>query len=507
MAKANHDLIKADSGWHCSVCGWRWKGKPRGECPGVRRYVQFKEEDWQETPPQNFKPSLDLKALNLKPKGNPVGCIQRKDKGWTYLYEQQDTKRLYPYPILEEKGDLKTEDELQGLNRSPLGITPQGMVQSYGMSEWKLLYRLEDCPIADESLPPVYSWNNRPEHLETPHNLQKFNLKPGQAKPKGCVWDQRKQSWVFLYDPDSEGLEILDPSLPTCYRKEAIPLKLKTERELELLNLKLKKDASERGCYRVWEKYSKYEWNLVTVPLYSLEDCEIVDLSLPPCYDSDSYPPELKTEKELKEINLAPGEASPRGCYRVAWYGQIQTTLLYHPDDCEWKAKDQYLTKTTLRSTYLLSQGWIKRLGEPDKVLENPHHHKWSDMQLYSKQRVERFLAEHAEEYAAWLDERDRYVLIFELNRERIEAGRAAARMALIDERERQLIERQRQRLSRGIIQELGDLTNEEIRTQTTLCLRCASGCAMTEGFLCVVHPLGLEPHQIPCPDWQERGR
>jgi len=57
---------------------------------------------------------------------------------------------------------------------------------------------------------------------------------------------------------------------------------------------------------------------------------------------------------------------------------------------------------------YLLSAKWIKRLGAPDKECTNPHHQKFASMQLYSKQRVEAFLAEHAEEYARWLDERER---------------------------------------------------------------------------------------------------
>lgn len=49
-------------------------------------------------------------------------------------------------------------------------------------------------------------------------------------------------------------------------------------------------------------------------------------------------------------------------------------------------------------------------------------------MHLYSQQRVEAFLAEHAQEYARWLDERDRYVQIFEINRQCIEAGKIKKR-------------------------------------------------------------------------------
>lgn len=175
--------------------------------------------------------------------------------------------------------------------------------------------------------------------------------------------------------------------------------------------------------------------------------------------------------------NLSVEGVKPRGFYR--WYdrhGYKVNVFLYHPDDCKWQPKDEWICKTTLSKTYLLSERWIKRLGEPDIITDNPHHRKFSDMKLYSKQRVEKFLAENAEEYAAWLDERDRYIVIFELNREKIEEG----------------IQRVREKKQR-------------IKEQQSRCLRCASGCATKRGFLCVIYPLGLDEYQIPCPDWTQR--
>lgn len=212
---------------------------------------------------------------------------------------------------------------------------------------------------------------------------------------------------------------------------------------------------------------------------------------------------------EKLPLNLSVEGVNPRGFYR--WYDRHGYTVnvrewreelfhppslvfLYHPDDCKWQPKDEWICKTTLKKTYLLSNKWIKRLGEPDIITENPHHrkfcggiippqtlpYKFADMQLYSKQRVEAFLASHLYEYALWLDERDRYVAIFEINREKIEALRASASK-----------NRQIQKQAR--------------REQTGRCLQCASGCARHAGFLCAIHPMGLDLHQIPCPDWTAR--
>ncbi|MFP4101227.1 hypothetical protein [Coleofasciculus sp.] len=116
-------------------------------------------------------------------------------------------------------------------------------------------------------------------------------------------------------------------------------------------------------------------------------------------------------------------------------------------------------------------------MGRPDLIRENPHHPSWTPMQLYSRQRVERFLADHAEEYSQWLDERDRYVAIFSSNREAIAQGH-----------ERYLEARSKR------------------KAQQQRCLRCASGCATRQGFLCAIYPMGLEDWQIPCDDFVARG-
>lgn len=468
---SQHQLIKSSGAWRCSVCEQTWKGKPRKQCPGVIVYTEQ---------PTHLKSKLELAELNLQPIGNPVGCtIHRHYTDW--LYDPQHTEQLYPYPILDYPGELKTVEELEALNRSISGVTPRGMMRRL-YSHWAMFYNPEECPVADPTLPQVYTWNQRPDHLHSPQRLERLNLRPGKAVVRGCCWHSRRRSWVFLYDPDDEGFELLDPTLPQCFRNsEAVPSQLKSESELRLLNRARRESAKAQGCYRIWDQASKYQGEWKTIYLYHLDECDFIDTSLPPCYEKDYSPPELKTEKELKEINLVPcSGVQPRGCVRQFWYGKIQTTMLYHLEDCQWQPSDQFITKTTLRLTYLLSRSWICRIGEPDLVLENPHHHKFKPMQLYSKQRVEAFLANHAEEYSHWLDERDRFIEIFERNRASITAGKARAITARNQEKQLR-------------------------REQTARCLRCASGDVTPQGFLCAIHPTGLELHQIPCSDWQER--
>lgn len=76
-------------------------------------------------------------------------------------------------------------------------------------------------------------------------------------------------------------------------------------------------------------------------------------------------------------------------------------------------------------------------------------------------------MAQRAEAYAEWLDKRDRHLAIFEANREKIFRSRNLA------------------------------------KEQTAQCLKCASGISTNQGFLCVIHPMGL--NFLPCRDWSSR--
>ncbi|MFP5274080.1 hypothetical protein [Coleofasciculus sp.] len=339
----DHKLKKTETGWICELCQQQWKKKPRAKCPGVV---------WYDNPnqlPSHLIEAEQLAAQNLKPKGNAIGCLKRS-KNWVWLFDSSDVETINP------------------------------------------------------ELPPIYTWNNRPKDLKTPNQLYRYNRKPGD-KPHGCI--RHEGDWLFLY-----------------------------------------------------------RW----------EECPIDDESLPPhCEYGLSH--ELKTLTQLKKENLAPrDDTQPRGFFRV-WKEEWKTVLLYHPNDCDWKPPDSFLTKGTLRNRYLLSKSWINRLGKPDLIRENPHHKSWTAMQLYSRQRVENFLADHAEEYSQWLDRRDRYVAIFKANTEAIKQGHT----------------------------KYLEIKNKR-KTQQKQCLKCASGCATSQGFLCAIYPVGLEDWQMPCSDFVARG-
>lgn len=384
----NHQLVKRGDRWFCELCQLDWKSKPRNECAGcpVHRYHDR---------PAHLLTEDELMAQNLKPIAEPAA-----------------TMRVMNAPYYVD------------------------------------LYDRSQTEIAVADLPPVSDRSERFADLKTINQLQRWNLKPGNAQPQGCYWSWRDSEWVYLY---------------------------------------------------------------------RREDCEIDNPELPPCHDKEQISPDLKTKDDLEKLNRSPEGVSPRACYRY-WskYSGWVTVLLWHPNDCQWQPQDRYIAKTTLRRTYLLSDHWIKRLGEPDCVADNPHHEKWTEMKLYSRQRVEAFLAQHAEEYALWLSKRDRYIAIFEQNREAIEAGRAAAvqarrqaRQAEVELRRTQQeaarLERQLQWEALRAQRDAQWEADQPKREQMARCLRCASGCATGAGFLCAIYPMGLEEHQIPCPDWQER--
>ncbi|MBD2489036.1 hypothetical protein [Aulosira sp. FACHB-615] len=204
---------------------------------------------------------------------------------------------------------------------------------------------------------------------------------------------------------------------------------------------------------------------------YDIENCEVDNPRLPPIVQWDDVETlNLKTISQLKKINLAPSEeTTPRA---VAWVWDRNKEWgvwipLYHEDGCKWNPRDNYITKFKLQAVYLLSRGWIKQLGKSDKELVNLRFPNGPTIKLYSRQRVEKFLADHAEEYAEWLDKRDKHIAIFENNKDKIFAKRNA------------------------------------IKEQTKLCLKCASGCSLEKGIFCAIHPMGLL--DMPCPDFKER--
>ena len=286
-----------------------------------------------------------------------------------------------------------------------------------------MLYNRRDTAINDPDFPPILDWENRPKDLFTSYKLEKWNLQPGKAKALAAIWHITHDCWVFFYD--KKDCIILDPSLPPCYDEQEIPEQLKTKEDwhTEEPNYTVSKDEVPKGCYRYY---------------------------------------------------------SPK---REGWI----TEYLYSKEQLIWQPQDEYITKTILKKRYLLSEGWVKRLGKADKTTS---HRKYkSNIYLYSRQRVEKFLADNAQEYAEWLDKRDRYLDIFEQNREKILEG--LAKGAKI---------RQAQPIAK---QFSWDTKKPIIKTQMVACLTCTYS-QMTElGFLCTVHPYGLVVEQMPCVDWE----
>ncbi|MBH8566708.1 hypothetical protein I8748_31930 [Nostoc sp. CENA67] len=273
--------------------------------------------------------------------------------------------------------------------------------------------------------------------------------------PNG-MWKCAVCDWQWSSKPRTECPGV------TRYDWGCHPGNLKDLVNLHKQNLKPKKDASPSGgIYSM--KRSYWTW------LYDVKDCELHNPKLPPIVQWDNLG-ELKTVGQLKKINLVPSEETkPRA---VAWVWDKDEEWgvwipLYHEDDCKWEARDNWITKTQLKEKYLLSDGWIKKIGEPDKLLDNPHYRNASRIKLYSRKRIEKFLADNAEQYAKWLDERDKYIAIFEANKDKIFAKRNL------------------------------------VKEQTKMCLKCASGCSLGKGFFCVIHPMGLL--DMPCHDYQEK--
>lgn len=249
---------------------------------------------------------------------------------------------------------------------------------------------------------------------------------------------------------------------------DTVPDGFKSESDLHKINLKPTGKPryyhhSMRGNHRLLYDYKETETNIPDLPKI-LTKAE---------KDKRGY----LTVNQLRKQNYIVGNAKP-AC--AVWFWNRDTEMgdwayFWDKQDCEWQAADSWLSKSTLKKIYLLSEGWIKKLGAPDREIHNPHSYS-HPIKLYSRQRVEFFIAERAQEYSEWLDKRDRYVQIFEQNRDKIKAGQ----------------------------EKLLDLRNL-LKDQQSRCLRCASSAFLGNGIFCAIYPSGLENDQIPCKDFYER--
>jgi hypothetical protein len=230
-------------------------------------------------------------------------------------------------------------------------------------------------------------------------------------------------------------------------------------------NLKLKKVSTPIGCLNY---ATVIDFSAVTHLLFDRQDFEIAEPNLPTVIESNDLN-RLRNLNGLRDLDLypRPGTAPAACCYPKPLNSEIQTwTLLWAIADCVPGYQSRYVTKTRLMDTYDLSAGWVKKLGEPDLVLENPHYKNTAGIQLYLRERVESFLAERAEEYTIWLASRSKRL---EIAREHI------AKAAIVKKAQ---------------------------RIQTEQCLRCASSAVLDKGLFCCVHPFGWSDREILCPDW-----
>ena len=282
------------------------------------------------------------------------------------------------------------------------------------------------------------------------------------------------------------------------YEYGEVPDNLLRISELDSLNLKLKEGAVRAGVLtKNW-----YD-------LYNRSDTEVIDSSLPEAITWDERSRRhLKTLGQLKKLNKKPKEGiNPTAVARLLddFEQRYIWVNLYSDEDLEdGVIQDRFITKSSLKQKYLLSDGWIKRIGEPDRYVENPHYKSGAPMQLFSSSRVENFLAQNSSEYARWLITRARKVEIYEENREAIQSGADEWRASQGRSRQDYRTYGNNNELNLlAFLQNHAEQDKKIVERQISACLCCASGCAFDSGFLCAIHPSGLS--QLPCPDYMCR--
>lgn len=259
-----------------------------------------------------------------------------------------------------------------------------------------------------------------------------------------------------------------------------------TEYALSQLNRRLLEGASSIGYYN-WH-YTAPNGVLLGGVLtsgkvnqgsfiYLLSDTELVDKTIPPAY----FFPDLSSRKNLISVTaLRKAKQQPKQDARP-----VACALQFHGWENFYKLEDteegnrlQYITKTRLKDTYCLSKGWLQKLGDPDLVLPNPHYKRGVEMQLYLVGRVEDFLKERAEEYASWLERRDRLV--------------ANSKHLMLYQSQKNRVKQQHTQKNR-------------VKQQHKMCLCCAYSAVFEQGMICAVHPLEFPPG-VPtdfyCPDY-----
>lgn len=248
---------------------------------------------------------------------------------------------------------------------------------------------------------------------------------------------------------------------------------------LSRLNLSLKENA-QTIAYDDCDEYEKSKSRSTDEFIYKLSDTKIIDLKLPPAYlKEDDIPKDLNaiSERSMRVEGLEPKENTLPIAVIKEWFKDeavgfyMDWQYYYREDDTRPGDSLNYITKTRLKSEYSLSDGWLKKIGEPDLLMKNPHYKKGSLMQLYKISRVREFLRDNSEEYSEWLVKRKKFVI----NSLRISQAQSEMKVKL--------------------------------QEQNELCIKCACSDYSDNGIFCAVHPMGFPPG-VPleqfCPDYED---
>lgn len=340
------------------------------------------------------------------------------------------------------------------------------------------LYDPKDCEEYIKNPPPIApdNWWQQ-ENLLTKSSLRKRNLKPKPEVKAAYRYWTLDNEWDFLYRESD--CQIDDKDLPPVVNEK--PLGFYYREELKRLNRVATIFTLAAAC--IWQEGNegliKYVPPQVSgfIPLYRVEDSEILDSSLLPCYPQENLPSHLNSKwawKQKEPLFVLKETAIATGCFQTIEKGEI--VLLYDRSQLRLHNREINISKTKLKQIYRFDSEWLEKLGKPDRLQENPVNLRFKPMQVYSRNRVETFLAENAAEYVEYLEKKRKLPQVFDHLNSAIE-----------------------------LVGEIEDLvaTRTIAVGQYQKCLSCACGAVIPNGFLCTVHYQELK--QIPCLDYQQK--
>lgn len=462
--------------------------------------------------PKGWWKESELHELNKKigSDSKPRGCIWKLER-FVYLYDPEDCviiDSILP-PVLSysyfysQKYDsrstpccLKDEIGLKKLNLKPGDAEPvavycKASAISFDRDNFTPLYNPLDCAVHIPDLPPIIeNIHDIPPDLLTEKEQKELNLKPRAGmKALYVVW---YQDWRHYWD--IKQCEIDDLSLPVVVQEK--PDYLYEKEELRFLNRKIIEDTKATAC--IW-RYKEF------IHLYDPEDCELINKNLPPCHEKKRIPKGLKSEwgwKQAEPLFELKEEAVATGCFITqakdfkTYKTVIKTVLLYERNQLKIHDKEVFLSKTKLKQNYHLSPKFFELLGKPDKLEENPINEHYAPVQLYSRKRIEKFLSDNAEAYIKHLSKYQKYLAIFEKNKDKL--------LSPESRKKAQATKKVKKKIPNVVRQHGWDKNNKKMIKQSIQCLKCACGVVLNGGFLCAINPY-LDLQQIPCQDWQER--